>query len=506
MASIDPTKLVEIINIDYETLLQESLAIKNKYENLVDWDMGNLNDPLGVILEAYLRAIVKDAYFANVLAQEFSMGTALTKDAVFEKAFFSGYSPTLRTAASCLMDLSIKSGTAYTIEPYKLVLKGSNTSGGTVYFENQNQIVLPISLSDITLTGVSFLEGKSKVTRTTGKGTPFESRVIQDSVIDGTVVIKVNGITWDEVFSIREDTSSTELVYELRHLGNNTYQIIVGDGVNGSLIPEGADVSIRYRSGQGSEGNVLTYYLDTIFSTPSSRVTEALSQFQTDKSSGGQDLENIEKVRTLAPKLSKLYGSLGNIWDMDIYVNSYAGVGVAKTEEFGMNFFRVYLANEVGTPTDSFLSTLKSDIESRLIRNTSVDIVKANKVSVNLDIRVIYDVSYNKAEIETRIQNNLEKFLNPFVYSENQERKLTFGTDLLTSDVYEEVATVKGVIGLAINSPIPYSNIVLVNVSSTSILTNQGSTFTLNMIASTDSTDIRASKTEKWFLNNPKYR
>ncbi len=296
MPSIDPKKLVEIINLDYDTLLQDSLAIKNKYPNLIDWDLGNLNDPLGVILEAYLRAIVKDAYFGNVLAQEFSMGTALTKDAVFEKAFLAGYSPTLRVSSSCLMNLTIASGTNYTIEPFKLVLKGSNNSGGVVYFENEEQIVLGTQAGETDLTDVSFIEGRTKVVRSVGKNTPFESRVIQDSVIDGTVILTVNGTIWSEVFTIKETTLATDLVYELRHLGSNTYQLIIGDGVHGALLPEGSNVSIKYRSGQGSGGNILTYYLDTIFVTPSARVTKASNRTNVDRASGGQDLEDIEKA------------------------------------------------------------------------------------------------------------------------------------------------------------------------------------------------------------------
>lgn len=506
MPELSSLNIVDIINVDYDTLLANALAIKNKYPNLIDWDMGNVNDPLGVVLEAYLRAIVKEAYFANVIAQEFSLATALTKDAVFEKAYFAGYNPTLRTPSSCLMNLTIAAGTNYTIEPFKLVLKGSNTSGGTVYFENSEQIVLNTEGSQTQLTDVPFLEGRTKTITTTGSNTIYESIFIQDSIIDGSVKLVVNGVEWSEVFAIKDTTLPTDLFYELRHLGSNTYQIVVGDGTNGALFPEGSAITVTYRSGQGTGGNILTYYLDTIFTTPSVRVIGVENRSGTDNASGGQDQEDVEKVRTLAPKLSKIDGSIGNTFDMDVYVNAYSGVGIAKTEEVGFNFLRVYLANETGNPSAPFIAQLKSDIEDRLIRDTGVDIVCCSKISVDLELRIIYDVSYNKTDIESAVQTNLNNFLNPFTYSEDTERKLTFGTDLLTSDVYEEVSAVKGVIGMAIISPTPYSNIVLVNISSTEILTNQGSTFTLTMVPSTDASELRADKTAKWFFQNPKFK
>ena len=506
MSSIDKSKLVEIVNMDYDTLLAEAIAIKNSYPNLIDWDMSNPNDGLGVILESYLRAIVKDSNFANLIAQEFSLSTALTKDAVFEKAFLAGYSPTIRASAQCVMNLTIEAGATFTVEPGELILKGSNKSGSAVYFENSAQIVIPTEGAETSLLNIPFSEGRTYTRIHTGVNTSFETITIQESLIDGSVEVIANGIAWSEVFSINADTLSTDLVYELRHLGRNTYQIITGDGTNGALFPKNSSVLIRYKIGQGSEGNILTFYLDTIFSTTSARIIKALNVSQFSYASGGQDLEDIEKVRTLAPKLSKIQGTVSNRWDMDIYCNSYSGVGIAKSVEVGMDFFRVYIANETGTPTEPFMVQMETDIRDRLIIGSNVDVVSASKVSVNLTLNVIYDLSYRKADVEAGIQENLDSFLNPFEYSEDKQRKLSFGTDLLISDVYEEVTAVPGVIALSIVSPTAYSDIVLVNVLDDFILTNQGSNIVLNMISSSDSQELRADKAEKWFFNNPRFR
>ena len=500
------TDLLNIINLDYDTLLAESLLLKDKYENLKDWELENQSDPLGLILEAYLRAIVKDANFANLLAQEFSMASAITQDSVFEKAFLGGYNVTLRSAATCSLNLTLDPGEAFIVAPYELILKGSNNVGGTVYFENTSQIVLAQESLVTEMTSISFIEGRSKQINRTGNGEAFQGLIIQDDVIDGTIVVTVNGITWTEVFSISSDKIGTETIYEVRKVGGNTYLISCGDNLNGASFIADSTIVISYRAGVGESGNILNYYIDSIFSTPSTRIIRSAAIDLTDRASGGTDQEDVEKVRTLAPKLAKTSGFIGNKWDMDLYINSYAGVGIGKSTEAGFNYFKVYIANEVGFPTQFFLDQLKADIEERLLVGASVEVQNATKRTANISMDVIYDLSYKREDIELAIRTAYLAFLNPFQYTEDRERRLTFGTDLLISDIYETITGISGVVAMSITSPTAFTDIVLLNILDDEILTETGSGVTLNMIPVTDSAELRSNSSEKYFFNNPKYK
>jgi len=506
MANVDKSKLVDIINIDYATLLAGALSIKDKYASLVDWDMSNPNDPLGVILEAYLRSIEKDANYANLIAQEFSLATALSKDSIFEKAFLAGYNVTLRSAATCLMNLTVAAGSAGTISPFELVIKGVNSAGSSIYFENSQPIVIPPASSETVLADVLFTEGRTYEKVVNASGVPFESITIQDSVIDGTVVLRVNGVAWSEVFSINSNTLPTDSVFELRHLGRNTYQVMGGDGKNGALFPTDSIISVKYRIGQGSEGNLYTYFINTVFKTPFVRVIGVSNRNSSDTASGGQDMEDLEKVRALAPKLSKINGTLGNRWDVDLYLNSYPGVGLGKSKEVGMDYFYAYIANEIGEPSAAFILQLEEDIRPRLIMGASIKVATATRVSVALSLEIIYDLSYERSMLETSIQLAITNFLNPFAYSTTREKKISFGTDLLISDIYEEVTAIPGVIAISILDPVPATNTILVRVLDTHILTHIGSSISLTMVPSSESQSIRIDKREKYFFSNPKYR
>lgn len=498
--------LINIVNLDYETLLEESLILKDKYASLRDWELSNQSDPLGLILEAYLRAIVRSSNFANLIAQEFSMASAITQDSVFEKAFLAGYNVTLRNAATCSLNLTINPGNAFTIAPYELILQGSNNTGGVVYFENVSQISLPQETLVTELSGIEFIEGRTNNIQRTGTGEPFQGIVIQDDIIDGTIQLTVNGISWTEVFSINSDRGSEETIYEVRNVGEGTYLISCGDNVNGRTFIQDSIIDITYRSGSGSSGNILTFYIDSIFSTPTDRVVSSSAVNLTDRASGGSDQEDVEKVRTLAPKLSKTSGFIGNRWDMDLYVNSYAGVGIGKATEAGFNYFKVYIANEVGSPTQFFLDQLRSDIEERLIIGARVEVENATKIYADVSMDVVYDLSYRREDIELQIRTKFLEFLNPFQYVEDRERKLTFGSDLLISDVYETITEIPGVVAMSITDPTPSTDIILINVLDNQILASDGSNLNLNMIPVSDSPQLRSNYSEKYFFNNPKYR
>jgi len=136
----------------------------------------------------------------------------------------------------------------------------------------------------------------------------------------------------------------------------------------------------------------------------------------------------------------------------------------------------------------------------------SIKVATATRVSVALSLEVIYDLSYDRSVLETNIQGSVLNFLNPFVYSTTREKKISFGTDLLISDIYEEVTAIPGVIAISILDPVPATNTILVRVLDTHILTHIGSSISLTMVPSSESQSIRIDKREKYFFSNPKYR
>jgi len=99
----------------------------------------------------------------------------------------------------------------------------------------------------------------------TGNGSAKqEIQLTQLWVIDGSILVTVNGTTYTEVTNIIE-AGPTQPVYiwESDDQGNTT--IIFGDGTNGSVPNIGADIQIRYKVGGGIETNVPTGAITSIY-------------------------------------------------------------------------------------------------------------------------------------------------------------------------------------------------------------------------------------------------
>jgi len=494
--------LENIVNLDVETLRQAAKDLKETYSELDEWDFDNENDPLRVTLEAYILAVEKLGKFANNVSQEFSLSTALTRDSIVNKAYFAGYIVTNRTAASGQLKITFNQGTSATIDPYEMVVSGIGDNNKTVYYENVNPITVGPAV--IELDDVEFIEGRSKQNDKTATGKKYETFLIQDAVIDGTVRLFVNSVEWTEVLKIDSALTDTDQVFVLRRVGFDTYQVTVGNGAYGSIIPEGSFTSVQYRAGVGENGNLASEKIDTVVVRPSTRIIGVQTASASDAFTGGENQEDTEKIRTYAPKVPKLGDRIANTIDMDNYVNSYAGVGRAKSFGIGASSSKVSLITKGGSPSATLVRNLTKDINSRLIFNNYVTLNEAAQVPVAIEVEIIYASNFIKQDIENKIKNNILNFLNPYSKNEFGEYLLEFGTDLLISDVINLAKDVPGVIGVAIVSPLPVTNQVLVQVGDDQILTNTGSTVNVQMVAFEES-DIATNKTDKYLFTNPKY-
>jgi uncharacterized phage protein gp47/JayE len=78
----------------------------------------------------------------------------------------------------------------------------------------------------------------------------------QSNVIDGTVVVSVDGSTWTEVIDFLSSTSVDEH-YTVEIDSDGIGSVVFGDGVNGKIPPAGSsNVTATYRYGANLDGNV----------------------------------------------------------------------------------------------------------------------------------------------------------------------------------------------------------------------------------------------------------
>ncbi|QQO97380.1 baseplate wedge subunit [Maribacter phage Colly_1] len=490
--------LVGVINIDRDTMFQRAVDIKNLYPNLIDWDIENDNDALRVILDAYYLGIEDLGKFANNLAQEFSMASAITRTSVEEKAFLAGYNVTRRACAVGVLTINFDTGISTVIPAYGLVLSGDGVDGSKIFVENVNPITL--APADTSLE-IEVAEGRSKTITYKAKGLVRESFLIQDKVIDSTIVLTVNSTEWSQVYKITGESASTDTHYQLREVGDNNYTIVVGDGVNGALLEESAIVEISYRVGQGTNGNIPVTNIDRIELTPSSRIIGV--QDTEDELVGGTDLESIEKIKAYAPRRARIQNTIGNKFDMDIFLQTYPGIGRARSFPLGVNTIKSYILLTSGSVTETFLNNLNAVINSGiLIFNLTSVVEEVEKVTVDIGLDIIYRNNYNEKDLEETIKQTVLEILNPFYVDGDDEYSREFGSDLLSSDIIAAVEGIAGVVSVAITSPTPVSAQVLIEVDENQVIVDDGSTVSVTM-NSIENTSLKTSRNDKYLFNNP---
>jgi len=122
-------------------------------------------------------------------------------------------------------------------------------------------------------------------------------------VIDGSVTVTVGSNMWTQTQSLGLN-GATDNVFQVLLLPSTESSIILfGDGVTGALVPSQANITITYRVGGGTSGNIASGAVDvtvTVVGTlTGGQYTAAMLNQQ--PASGGTDAETVQSARQNIP-------------------------------------------------------------------------------------------------------------------------------------------------------------------------------------------------------------
>lgn len=492
---------VTFVNIDFDSLIAEAESKKNTIPALQQWDFDNPNDVLRFVLEFYVENLEKLGAWANALSQEWTIGTALSRESVIEHALQLGYVPTYRVSAEADVNLTHNDPASNTSIPAgALVLSAPGSDGKKVYFENKNNITL--LSGQTTLSGVEVIEGRTRDKTFTSSGTSFQSIILNVPITEGSIKVFIDDVLWQETDTFVTLASGAER-YRLRRLNQSTTQVLFGDNTNGKVPPEGSEIRIEYREGGGERGNVKAETITTIETNPQASLITAVTN--PTSAGGGSDPESTEKIRYSAVRLPRLNNRIVSISDIEFYGDAYDGITRTKAYP-NFNSPLVYIIPDGGgSPAAGLITDVQSDMNNIVVLGNKVTVSEPNYVTVTLEIDVVYNPSYLKSSVENSVDSALEDLLNPLLKSENGNWKREFGEPLRVSEIVNTVFNVPGVLAVEIQSPEPTaSSDVLVSCNDDQIITNVGSTVTLEMIESKNYEYV-SGKSVKTLFRNPKY-
>lgn len=209
-----------------------------------------------------------------------------------------GQSFKLVSSANIYKILDIVQSSSLT-EKNRLILDG-NFSDGT---SSTDVIIGPAEIIDQR---IGLIQGQTINDRFVAPSTDTPNYAVKLSklpVIDGSVLVTVNGTLWTEVDTFFT-SGSDEQVFTVKTLTTKTTVVQFGDDKFGSIIPTDSLIIVTYRVGGGSEGNIAVGEISasvTGFTVSSQNPVTVNLTNSTSAGIGGRDEETVDEARVNIP-------------------------------------------------------------------------------------------------------------------------------------------------------------------------------------------------------------
>jgi hypothetical protein len=401
-------------------------------------------------------------YFDNQATQSY-LQTATVRSAINDIAKQFGFTPASATSASGAATFTV---TGPVTIPRGFKVRASN---GADFFVIDN--IIAVAAGEVT---GSVLQGLVKTEQFTAEGLQNEEielqgpNVIRDvnssNPADITPQVTVNGNDYSLVSSfIRHNGTDSDpvtdslgeiiggggRVFTLDERPDGTPFIRFGDGVFGRKISSGETVTVTYRTGGGSIGNIPEQTLNTLVDS----LPQISSVTNNAEFSGGADEQSIEQLRELIPaSLRTLERAVAEQDYSDILLANFSEVFAASTETnntdpgIDLNIYVVPQGSGITNITDnpSLQNRLANYIDRRKMVTVQFQILDAFGVSTLIDLEVFISATTSRTTATQAIQTALTNFFSLSTGGENGSG-IGFAEEILLKDINNIVASVDGV-------------------------------------------------------------
>lgn len=238
-------------------------------------------------------------------------------------------------------------------------------------------------------------------------------------------------------------------VFSLGTRTNGTPYITFGDGIFGRKVQPGETVTITYRTGGGSAGNISEDSLTTLVDS----LTQVSSVTNNAKFSGGSDEQSIEQLRELIPaSLRTLDRAVAEQDYSDILIANFSEVFSASTEanntDPGIDLNIYVVPQGSGIPQISDNTVLKNRLIGYIDRRKTVtvqfQILNAFGIDALLTLEVFISSTASKGTVVSAIKTAINNFFSLTVGGPN-ESGIKFAEEILLKDIGNAIENIPGI-------------------------------------------------------------
>jgi hypothetical protein len=443
----------QVANLDFEDIKSSIKEYLRSTSDFTDYDFEG--SAFATLIDVLAYNTYYTAFNTNMVANELFLGSATLRDNVVSIAKQLGYRPKSITAPTAYVSFTVTYNTA-TLDT-ELILK-SGTGFITSYDNNLYQYVAvkdvkaQVTNNSATFTNVPVLEG-SYITNTSIVNTSIKNQryVIDNPGVDtNTITVKVfqdvNSTVFEEFLLIDNilNASPTSKIYHLEEVEDERYELVFGDGVIGRPLQNGEKVEISYLITNGPTSNgVKSFSFNGRVENPNgvspTSPIISINTSATVASSGGETIENIDKIKYTAPKAYAAQNRAVTSNDYDALIrNIYPAVSdiiiFGGEDQVPPQYGRVFIAikpEDAAYLTSITKQEIKKELKKYSVASIVPELVDPSILYVELTSKIFYNnskTSNKPAQIQSEVigaiqsyidTSNTEKFNGKFRYSKS---------------------------------------------------------------------------------------
>ena len=376
-------KTKQITDLDFDAIRSNFQSFLENQDQFKDFDFNGSG--LSVLLDVLAYNTHYQSFYANMVANEMFMDSAVKKESVLSHAKQIGYTPHSKKASEATVSVSLSSSdTSSKIIPARTEFTSSIDGVAYSVFNMAPITIATTGTAPYVSNTFSIYEGSFNSVSYTTSSTSETKYVIPTLDVDTShITVRVlksrtdsdgKNDVWTKVSDITKLTSTTTS-YFLETTNTGLYEIKFGDGILGKKLDDGNIVIIEYFTTTGEAANGIgktdTSTNRTFIASIENGTVSVVSS-----AAGGSGIETAESVRFNSPLFFQTQNRAVTENDYrSLVLNEYGDaddVFVYGGEELNPpEYGKVFVAVKPKT-TNTLTEEEKSDIKNNILKSKNI--------------------------------------------------------------------------------------------------------------------------------------
>ncbi len=431
-----------IVGLDFDEAKASLKSFLQSQDTLKDYDFDG--SVLSTVLDVLAYNSHYQAFYANMVANEMFLDSAVLRPSVVSHAKALGYVPSSRRSAKAVLNIAANGASETTYLSRGTEFVGTDGSGtqyrfvllDTVYANAADQEFQNVEVYEGTLRRMSYVYDPTK----------RNSSVLlipNDKIDTNTMKVRVKasvndntgiGDTWTYADSYI-DLTPTSKVFFLQEREAGMYELFFGDDFLGQQPDAGSLVVVEYLETNADQANGIEAFSHGVSGLGSVELVTA--------SSGGALEESVNRIKFLAPRF---YQSQSRAVTEDDYTAAvikdypnadsvfvYGGETVTPPQ-YGKVFIAVKPKSGSALTTDEKSSLVRTLKENRSVVTITPEIVDPDYIDLVVDSLITYDPSASSVGAGT-----LKALVVAYIYTYSTNVLEGFGSNLYLSKMTQGI-------------------------------------------------------------------